>query len=76
MQITVKFLSKIKNVTSEISKNLYRNLKAKNIVKIGVLIPDLAKGLDRFIGRQPHVEFLENLLLQRVVFEQIRGFFE
>jgi hypothetical protein len=60
----------------EIFRSFYQNIHAKNVCKIGVLIPDIAKGLDKLVGRRPHVEFLQNLLVQRLIFRRIREFFD
>ena len=75
-KILNKFNSKNNNLSANMSRDIYSNIKATNICKVGVLIPDLAKGIDRFIGRQPHVEFLENILVQRVVFSELKFFFD
>lgn len=61
--------------TSEITRNFYKRIKAKNICKIGVLMPNSSKGLDRFIGKQPHMELLENQFLARLVFEHLHVYF-
>lgn len=59
-----------------IYQSFYANIRARDVCKIGVLIPDIAKGLDKLVGRRPHVEFLQNLLVQRLVFRRIREFFD
>lgn len=67
--------NKSKPVTTALAKNIYERLNARNIVKICVHIPNLAKGFDVLVGRQAHVEILENNFLKHLIFSQIKEYF-
>jgi hypothetical protein len=67
--------SKPKPVVPAMAKNIYERLDAQNIIKICVHIPNLAKGFDVLVGRQAHVEILENNFLKHLLFSQIKEYF-
>ena len=67
--------NKSKPITTTLAKNIYERLNARNIVKICVHIPNLAKGFDVLVGRQAHIEILENNFLKHLIFSQIKEYF-
>ncbi len=67
--------NKSKAINGTLAKNIYERLNARNIVKICVHIPNLAKGFDVLVGRQAHVEILENNFLKHLIFSQIKEYF-
>lgn len=73
--VMIDYESVNKELTKSMAESFYRQFKNTNIVKMRVYIPNLAKGMDVFLGRQAHVEILENTLLKRVVFSQLREYF-
>lgn len=64
-----------KDVTRQMANNIYERLEKATVVKLGVFTPNIAKGMDVFLGRQAHVEILENPLLKRLILAQVSEYF-
>lgn len=65
---------KSRSMFSAICTNIYENVNAENLVKICVHIPHVSKGFDFLLGRQAHVEILENPFLMHLIFSQLKAF--
>lgn len=63
------------SMTQEMAFNIYSKLTAQNLVKILLYIPGISKGIDVFLGRQAHIELIENSFLRQLVFSHIKEFF-
>lgn len=59
---------------NKMATNIYEKMNAENIVKICMHIPRVSKGFDFLIGRQAHVEILENPFLMHLVVSQLKSF--
>ncbi len=66
--------SKARDLMAGMAKNLYEKLNTQNVLKLGIFVPYLAKGVDMFVGRQAHVEILENNFLKHLIFSQLRDY--
>ena len=64
-----------KDIIRMMAENLGQTLKQTNVTKMMVYTPNVTKGMDYFLGRQAHIEILENSLLKRIVFRELRSYF-
>lgn len=55
----------------EIAKNIISQLNPENLIKLKVHVPGIAKGFDVFLGRQAHMEFLENIFLLEITMAHV-----
>lgn len=58
----------------EIAKNIIKQLNPENLIKLKVHVPGIAKGFDVFLGRQAHMEFLENIFLLEITMAHVIQF--
>ena len=63
-----------KEINREMVRNFYRNMDFSNLVKIGFFVPNVNKGFGYFIGRDAHIEILDNLFLGRLIFSQLKNY--
>ena len=50
------------------AKELINNIGADRVIKIGYYIPNNNKGFDFFLGWEAHVDVLDNLFLNWMIF--------
>lgn len=73
-QLLINWKNSNGNLTQEMAGNIYSRLDVKNLVKLKLHLPGGAKGFDVFLGRQAHIELIENAFLKELVFSHIREF--
>ena len=59
-------------VCEKMARNIYGRLDECNFVKIGMFVPNLNKGMQYFLGREAHIDILNNEFLAHVIFSQIK----
>ena len=63
-----------KKLNAKMVKNIYEKLKCSNVIKIGTFVPNLNKGFQYFLGREAHIDILNNNFLVHVIFSQIKNY--
>lgn len=58
----------------EMAKNIYEAIQAKRIIKIGIYVPDVDKGLEYYLGRKAHVDILDNHFVKHLIFHQLKEY--
>lgn len=58
----------------EMAKNIYAQIKADHVVKLSFYQPHLGQGMDYFLGREAHIQILDNVFLIHLVFNQVKDF--
>ena len=58
----------------EMAKNLYNRFKGKRIIKMGLYCPQTNKGFGYYLGRDAHVNVLDNTFLKHLIFYQLKEY--
>lgn len=58
----------------EMAKNIYKRFKGTRIVKLGLFAPDVNKGFNYYLGRQAHINVLDDAFLKHLIFYQIKDY--